>query len=289
LNSHSAWRLELARELAEIIGVRAGVRAILVVGSVARDWADEYSDLEMAVFWEERPPDEERLALIAALGGQLLYEYDGPADEDQLLIGGFQVDLWQNCVADEEALFDAVLGDYRMDLGASNFLDSVRHGIPVYGEELIAAWKAKAAHYPRELAIRSVREQLPAFHPGYLEVLARRGALPAFYAQVISSQQAIFLTLLALNREYFPAFKWMLPRLEQMQIKPMDVAERFRRIVSSPMDYAALEMTALLGETLQLVEAHLPEVDTSPARQRLAYHRGIFTRPPEPGQRQSQS
>ncbi len=280
MHEQTEWRLDFARRLAEIIRTFSGVRAILVAGSVARGWADEYSDLEMAIFWDRPPADEQRLAMVSALGGQLLYAYDGPSQEDQLLIDGFQVDLWQNLVAEEEAVFEDVLRDHHLTMSASNFLDTVRAGVPLYGEDLIAGWKEMAAQYPREVAVKIVQDLLPDFHLGYLDVLLRRDALPAFFSQVTRLQQVIFLALLALNRAYFPTYKWMLPVLEGLAIKPVDVTARFRRAVGGPPQQTALDMQALLAETLALVEAHLPEIDTTSIRQRLAYRRKAFSAPP---------
>ena len=126
----------------------SGVQAIVVGGSVARGYADAYSDLELSIFWDELPTDATRLALVDALHGEFLYGYDGPAWEDQLLIDGFQVDLWHNTVAEEEAVFKAVLKDYSTDFGDSNFMDTIRACIPLYGEAIIEQWKRQAAHYP---------------------------------------------------------------------------------------------------------------------------------------------
>jgi hypothetical protein len=59
---HAAWRVEFAQRLAEKIQPFQGVQAIVVAGSVALNYADEYL-------------------------------------EDQLLINGVQVDLWHVSVA----------------------------------------------------------------------------------------------------------------------------------------------------------------------------------------------
>ena len=42
-----------------------------VTGSVAREWADRYWDVELGVFWEAVPTDAERRALVARAGGDL--------------------------------------------------------------------------------------------------------------------------------------------------------------------------------------------------------------------------
>jgi len=115
-NYHSAWRLDIARQLAAQISAFPGVQAIVVGGSVARGCADAYSDLEIPIFWESLPSDDARHAIVAALGASFLYGYDGPSLEDQLLIHGFQVDLWHNTVANEEATLDGVLRGYSTEV-----------------------------------------------------------------------------------------------------------------------------------------------------------------------------
>jgi hypothetical protein len=278
---HIAWRLDIARHLAVHISAFPGVRAIAIGGSVARGCADAYSDLEMPIIWDSLPDDATRRALVAALGGEFLYGYDGPSLEDQLLIGGFQVDLWHATVAKEEAIIDGVLRGHSTDLGVSNFMDTVRACIPLYGEGIIRSWKERARDYPDELALRAIRERLPAFQISQLAVAAQRGNPTEFYALLTQLQQALFLVLLALNRSYFPTFKWMYRVLESLAVKPDDVAQRLRRAFAVPYPEAAADMACLLDETLALVEQRLPQVDTSRARRRLAYTRAAYEKPVE--------
>ena len=82
-NEHAKWRIEFARRLSKHITTFDGVKAIVIAGSVARNYADEYSDLEIPVFWEVLPEDTERHALIRLLGADFLYGYNGPSQEDR--------------------------------------------------------------------------------------------------------------------------------------------------------------------------------------------------------------
>ncbi len=275
-NFHVQWRLELARQLAERMRVFPGVQAIIVGGSVARGYADAYSDLELPIFWDELPTDATRLALVAALHGEFLHDYDGPALEDQLLINGFQVDLWHNTVSGEDAVIKAVLEDYSTDLGDSNFMDTVRACIPLYGEALIQKWKAQAAAYPEALALKNIQEHLLTFDTAQLIVLAYRNNPTAFYAAISRLQQAMFLVLLALNRCYFPTFKWMYEVLAGLSLKPKNIEQRFRQSFQLPYDMATLDTTRLLHETLDLVKQHFPYLDTTAVSQRLAYTRTAY-------------
>jgi len=280
-NPHVQWRLDVARKLAEKIRAFPGVQAIVVGGSVARSYADTYSDLELPIFWDELPPDETRLALVAALHGEFLHGYDGPALEDQLLINGFQVDLWHNTVAAEEAVFKTILEDYSTDFGDSNFMDTIRACIPLYGDAIIQQWKRQAVHYPEALALKNIQHHIATFDVAQLAVMAYRDNPTVFYTAISRLQEAIFVVLLALNRLYFPTFKWMYQVLATMSIKPVDVERRFRQAFRLPYADAVEDTTHLLHETLSLVKRHFPHLDTTVVARRLAYARTAYTEPAE--------
>ncbi len=275
-NPHVQWRLDIAWQLGERIRTFPGVQAIVVGGSVARGYADAYSDLELPIFWDELPPDEMRLALVAALRGEFLHGYDGPALEDQLLIDGFQVDLWHNTVAAEEAVFKTVLEDYSTDFGDSNFMDTIRACIPLYGGAIIRQWKQQAAQYPDALALKNIQQHIATFDAAQLGVVAYRDNPTVFYTAISRQQESMFLVLLALNRLYFPTFKWMYQVLATMSIKPMDVERRFRQAFEAPYADAVQDTTHLLHETLDLVKHHFPQLDTAAAARRLAYTRAMY-------------
>ncbi|MEO6399158.1 MAG: nucleotidyltransferase domain-containing protein [Tepidiformaceae bacterium] len=50
LNEQSAWRIELSREISKRYERQAGVRMTAVGGSASRGQADEYSDIDFAVY-----------------------------------------------------------------------------------------------------------------------------------------------------------------------------------------------------------------------------------------------
>jgi hypothetical protein len=277
-NPHVIWRLGIARQVAARLRRYAGIQAIVVGGSVARGYADAYSDLEMPLFWEALPGDALRQEIAVDLGATYLYGYDGPAQEDQLLIGGFQVDLWHNTVAHEEQVLDEVLLGCDTDLGSSNFLDTVRTSIPLYGEAIIAQWKARAAAYPEKLAARAIEEAIARLDRGHAEVHAARGNPTMAYAAIAALQQEAFLILLALNGAYFPSYKWIYCALERMSVKPVEVEARFRRAYTAPVEAAIEDPLAVVDETLSLVEARYPQIDTALARARLAMPRRAYER-----------
>ncbi len=280
-NPHSKWRIDFARQLANRLVTFDGIKAIVVAGSVARNYADEYADLEIPIFWETLPSDATRHAIVAALHAEFLYAYDGPAREDQLLINGFQVDLWHIAVAHQEAILESVLQDHRFDLGTLNALDTIRFCIPLYGDEIVQNWKRRAQEYPDGLAEKVIQEHLGSFGISDLFILAQRDNPTGFYAQLSFLQQEMFLVLLALNRRYFPTFKWLYPVLEAMQVKPENICQRFRQAYETPYAEAITDMKLILEETLHLVDKQFPYIDTAPIYPHLTYVRGAHEKPVE--------
>lgn len=278
-NQHAVWRIDLARKLAQSISLFQGVQAIVVAGSVARGYADEYSDLEIPVFWDALPDDTKRHALINRLNASLVYAFDGPSAEDQLLIQGVQVDLWHVSVAGQDAIIQAVLGGHSLDLGSLNAMDTIRSCIPLYGHELVRGWKEQARLYPEELAKQIVREHIACFKVAGLSVLAARDNPTAFYGELCHLHQEMFLVLLALNQSYFPTYKWLLRALETMQVKPENMDQRLRRVFNLPYQEAIADTKKLLEEIIELVEQQFPGLDTSAVRRQLGYARAVHLKP----------
>jgi hypothetical protein len=254
-----------------------GIQAIVVAGSVARGYADEYSDVEIPIFWERLPEDATRHAIVNTLHAEFLYEYDGPAREDQLLIDGLQVDLWHITRQHQKEVIESVLRGQTLDLGGLNALDTLRSCIPLYGHELVESWKRRAQEYPDELAKQIVQEHLASFGTADLFIQAQRDNPTAFYAQLSFLQQEVFLVLLALNRRYFPTFKWLYQVLESMPVKPEAISQRFRRAYEIPYADALADTKRILEETLPLVERQFPQMDITPVYRRLAYVRAAHT------------
>ena len=101
------------------------------------------------------------------------------------------------------------------------------------------------------------------------------------YGTIGALQQEVFNILLALNREYFPTYKWMYRTLERMAVVPSDVGWRFRQAYARSQDEAICDTLAVVAETLDLVEQHMPQVDTSRARKRFSVPQRAYERPVE--------
>jgi predicted nucleotidyltransferase len=279
VNAHAAWRLDLAREIGDQIRKINGVRAIVVGGSVARGYADHFSDLEIPIFWEKYPSDQSRNTILKALKADYFLPYNGPSMEDHLVIKGFQVDLWHNTVSYEDMVIEDVVERFDTDLGKSNFMDTIRHCIPLCGEEVIRRWKERAQVYPEQLALKNLKETLDGLVYEQLTLHAKRGNQTVFYGLISELQKRVFLLLLALNREYFPTYKWIYAYLEKVRLKPLETVSRMKAIYNSPADSAIRESQKLVAETLALVKKAFPKLDTDQPLKRVMATRAVFDEP----------
>jgi predicted nucleotidyltransferase len=274
-NPHARWRTAYARRLAQKIILFEGVRAVVVAGSVARNYADEYSDIEIPIFWEALPDDDVRLSIVKALQARFLFAYDGPAREDQLLVNGIQVDLWHITLDHQEDVIEGVLTRNCTDLGSLNAMDTIRCCIPLCGDEIVQQWKVRAQQYPLDLAKSIIQEHLQSFRVDQLSVFAQRNDPTGFLSELTWLQKEAFLVLLALNQRYFPTFKWLYQSLETMPLKPHSIANRFRSACATPQAAAVADTQSVLLEIVQLIEDRFPEIDTALARRRLEHRRCV--------------
>lgn len=255
------WRRAFARDLVDRLPALPGLRAAFVGGSVARGYSDAYSDIELLLLWERTPDPAMRRAIHDAWRADHRLPPAHPSHDSALLIGGVPVDLWQRTVAEQESALDRVLRDHSRDLAANAELDMVCTGLPLRGEALVRGWQARAADYPEALTLGFLREQLPHFHLRQLGLAAVRDNPTAFYHTLSDLHCTLFLVLLALNGAYFPTFKWLYRRLDELPIAPMAIGPRLRRMFREPPPVAAAQLHAVLLETIALVEGRYPQLD----------------------------
>ncbi|WKA50886.1 nucleotidyltransferase domain-containing protein [Planococcus liqunii] len=263
MNQHAKWRLELAQNLSEQLSNFSGVHAVAVGGSVARGYADAYSDLELLVYWNHQPDAENRLAVFNCLNAERRYPQMDIGYDSAYLINGFPVDVWHRTMEQEEAAADKVLDHFSTDLDASNVLDTMKFAIPFYGSDYLQPIKERIDAYPDQLTVKFLEAYLPHFHLRQLLYAARRDNPTAFYSILNSILDGLFLVLLALNRSYFPTYKWFYKRLAELPLVPEQIDFRLRQLyVESPLS-AVKQLTAILEETVALAERLYPQVDTA--------------------------
>ena len=269
--------LDLARATTGTYIDNPNVRAVMAGGSIARGCADEFSDVEIGIFWRTPPSDAERMEAVSRMGGEVWkFESfrDGRAGEhvgiSESVVGlkRFQgtamVSPIHLLVEAAEERIGALIDGLETDSRNYEFAAAVHYGVPLYGDALIEGWKKRVGAFPTRLAVKLVQENLwlgPWFNwAGY----GKRVDHLVAAQHLVWMQQGIVSILAALNREYLPSpeYKWMEWFIDRLRIKPSDCGVRLKATFGKDdLSEAVRELVELGMETIDLVEDHLPEVN----------------------------
>lgn len=278
--------MAIAREIGAAYSGASEVMAVIVGGSVARGYADRWSDVEIGVFWSALPPEPERTDLAARAGLVEWHAYPDPspigAVEEDGMRGGIKVDLVHlACPSVEETITAAVdHGDPSLERQA--LVAAIQDGLPLAGHPLLASWKARVAVYPEALRITMVRNHLVFGPHAWLEMLAERDDVLVLHDLLCRIGRTIVTILLGINGVYAQSagLKWTHQTIAQCTIVPTDLAHRLDGLLRADPHTAVTEAGQLIDETLALIDQHVPLVDTAPVRQRIAaLPRGLTGRP----------
>jgi hypothetical protein len=265
-NYHCKWRIELAKQISDKIrNLRGnkGIKSIAVGGSVARGYADEYSDIEILIFWDILPNEDIRKQIVKGLNADYFYPYNYEANEDNIIVNEFRIDLWHLTLDQEEEVIKTVTKDFVMDLYSSNAMDTIRTCIPLYGEKVIYPWKDDVKEYPKQIALNNINEILHSIDCTQIELLLKRENSTLLFEHITNLQKNIYLIILSLNKEYFPTFKWMYKSLENLRIKPENIGQRFKDTYTYAPQTAIENTLIILSETIEQVNEIYPEINTN--------------------------
>jgi predicted nucleotidyltransferase len=289
MNEASQQRLERARSIAAVYASHPNVEAIVVGGSVARDTAHERSDIDLGLFWSEIAPEGERSDLIAKVGGKLRRRVDNALRysegnprrqgcieiveiEPTAAAHGLGLDLEHETVAGTERVLDQVIDKFDLSLEKQELLSVIQDGIALYGHDRVAHWREKTRRYPGELERKMVTQNLLGISRQLLEQVhwIETGDWFCLYEGYLNVGRRLLLALMALNRVWAftdnPNFGGFGPVVERFALKPERFADRLSQTLQSEALHGIEGFAALHEETLRLVEAHLPAVDTSGER-----------------------
>lgn len=277
VNGASRWRLALARQIAAIYAARPGVRMVLVGGSVAAGRADDYSDLDIAVYWEQVEADWLEEPPLATLGAERFTfvptnEHGGRLE--QYFHGTLKIDVAGIPLAAWRELVDAVLERAEIDPAKQKALSGFLGAVPLHGAAEWRLRRERIARYPQPLAEAMARAHL-FFYPRWVpqRLALDRGELPDLYDLLCGMIRNLLALLAAVNRTYFataPELKWTEATLAAMPKTPPAAHARLSAVLAAPGEETLADFYSLIAETLALVEAELPGVDTSRSREILA-------------------
>ncbi len=263
MQEQSKWRVELARELAKVYADRPGLRMMVLGGSASRNRADEFSDLDIVVYWDELDEDFIRSLPLKARGAEkaLVFPHGPGVLIEEYYFDGLKVDLGHLRMEAWEQMLQTVLVDHKPDMDVIGSIDGMSHAIPLLEEEEVLRQQERLLEYPEELALNVIRRHRRFFVGGCLENQGWARNEWLFYWDAVTATLKNLLGMLSgLNRVYYSPGepRWYRPFLEELKTAPPDMATRVDHILTTPGPEALTELRLLLLDTLEIVRAQYP-------------------------------
>ncbi|KQL36125.1 DUF4037 domain-containing protein [Psychrobacillus sp. FJAT-21963] len=269
----------IASDIANIYERNPKVEAVLLGGSVSRNWHDEYSDIELFVFWKGVPTDEERKGPIVDLNGNIIdfHPYEEEEWSETYITKGVKLEI-SNFLTDT---INKVIGDviisYDTDLAKQCIVATVFNGVTLSGDLVINSMKERVSEYPYELSVAMVKENIFLGNRWTnREALLERKDWLMLYKVMVAVQTNLMGVLFGLNRQFVhhPAFKWQKHTLSSMEIAPKNISNRLDSIFLDDPKVSIRELEVIIEEMYKLIQRELPQIDLS-----LVLDKLLFLRP----------
>ena len=242
-------------------------RAMLLVGSAATGVVDGYSDVDLILYYDGAPTEDERAAARMRVGATRFTGTDWPGEgySERYDVDDIHCQLGHALIAPWEREIAQVVDDLDLDPRLLKQLMGLMEGRPLHGESLVEEWRRRARYTER--LQRAMVERHWAFFPWwfYEEKLRRRDATIWRYDVLVRSAYDLVAVVSALNRVFFSTFelKRVGTYLESFEVAPPEFAARLDALFTATPHDATLELERLVEETAALVRTHLPDVDLS--------------------------
>ncbi|MFB4166794.1 DUF4037 domain-containing protein [Virgibacillus sp. JSM 102003] len=269
----------LASDIANIYEQNPKVEAVLLGGSVSRNWHDEYSDIELFVFWDGAPTDEERKAPIVELNGNIIHfhPYEDEEWSETYITQGVKLEISNFLTDTIYKIINDVIISCDTNLDKQCIAATVYNGVSLSNDLVINSMKEKVSKYPYELSVAMVKENIFLGNRwNNREALLEREDWLMLYKVMVAVQTNLMSILFGLNRQFVhhPAFKWQKHTLSSMEITPKNLSNRLESIFLDDPKTSIRELEVIIEEMYELIQRELPQIDLS-----LVFDKSLFLRP----------
>jgi len=275
--SHTELRRRIALRVAQAHEpLLPGAVTAMVFGSSAEDGlADSRSDIDMSLVFEQLPDEAELVAACRRAGGGAWDWQSGNLHEEGMAVS-FRLDEIEVQVVYTDprilqADLDELLVQHKPDTLNHKIAEGLLKARPLIAPERVAAWRAKVALFPPQLADAMMRHYLKELTPWrWFGLLLQRDAELWSRQLLAEACYRLFGVLAGLNRCYFTPFQFK--RVHRfaagLALAPPDLADRVEALLVAPLTEAFTSLHALDGEVLALLAAHAPQIDLTAAHEK---------------------
>ncbi len=270
---HSLWRRELAKELIKPYIARPKLEMALLGGSPARGLSDQYSDMDVVLYWNKLDSGWIKSRPLEPLGAKFVTLLDMPQHQAMLEIytlDGLIVEMGHGTTASLRKEIHEVASECKVVPPTISSIGGFLDAWPLHGATKYREIRKSIPDYPRRLSVKVVEQNLGFFWKGCLMNQGlRRGEVMFVYDGMSAMLKRLTNILAALNGLYYWAGepRWIEYWSGRMAICPPKLWPRIRRIYRAAPDRALAETERLIEEVLELVSTHMPEADMSRVKQ----------------------
>jgi hypothetical protein len=258
----------LAAEISNLYKKNPKVEAVLLGGSVSRNWHDEFSDIELSVLWKEDPIDEERKEPIHVLKGTIIefHPYEKEEWSESYTTQGVKIEISNFLTQTVKNTSYDVVKMFDTNLEKQCLVASIHDGIPLYGKDVVNNLKKTVEVYPKELSEAMIKENIDlGTRWQNREALLAREDWLMLYDVMVSAQVKVMGLLFGINRLYVhhPSFKWQTYSLKQMKHVPYNISNRLSSNLLNHPKKGLPELEYLIQEVFYLIQGEYPHLDLS--------------------------
>lgn len=252
----------------------AGAVAALLAGSVASGTDDEWSDIDLILFYQSWPGGPALAAWRETLAPSERVVLAGSADGDVLLeqfrVDGVACQLVHQTLEAWGSSAATVLEELDVASPVQKALSGLHAGAVLHGPDVIASLR-EAAAYPPALGAAMVRANLDVFPLWRLSAtLSARDAELWQRSELVAGFSKVLGMLAGVNGVYFSMFQLKHTRdlVASFGSSPERLVDRIEAALVAPMPEAAAVLESVVAETLEIVvssSAAIGDVDVDVA------------------------
>lgn len=256
----------LAEKMAVIYAENPKVEAIMIAGSVSRNWEDSYSDIELHLLWREAPENKDRLDPIEKVQGSIIdfHDYEDEEWSETYWYEGVKFEISSFLSETIRRVMDKVVLGHDTCLDLQCTVASFLEGKPLYGRELLLDLKEKVSVYPEAFREKMILDNLDfGSRWGNREALLHREDWLMLYQVMASVQSKLMGAMFGLNRMYVhhPAYKWQKQSLERMSVLPAGFIERMEHVlVLHPVEGLRV-LEGIIMDVFAFLDREIPYLD----------------------------
>ncbi len=275
-NAASQYLLALTKQNVQVYLTLPTVKAALIAGSVAEGKADQFSDIDLMIYYDELPSEQAlTLARQHNQGSErtgLLGDRDRGSFCEIYLIDGVQFQVAHTLVSFWEMEMATIIEQLDVTSPIQKAFSGILNCVPLFGDELINKWQAMISPYPEPFAEAMVKHYLQFFPVWSVsERVLTRDATVWFYQTLVQSAQNILGVLAGLNRVYYSTFQFKRMGLfiEQLTIQPKNLQSRIEALFHDEPEKVICNLKNIVQETVTLVNRYMPQIETTTIQQIL--------------------